>query len=499
MKNKQIIIFSLIGIAVLAAVVALLLLTEPKDEGNTNDTGSSVQADDDKVNLIEKTAADVQKLTITNSSGSFDITPDGKAEDGSLLWTIADIASAPLLQSTFSTAVGNAVSVTGAEVVEENAADLAKYGLDKPKSSYTAQFGDGTSFTLHIGSDVPNSATKTYVRADGSDTVYVYKSSKLTCYGYDKFGFVDPLILAGITGAESPDIQKLTIERKDLEEPIVIEMLPEPAEDEISVFSYTLTSPYNVYLDLNSGAGYLYGMYGLTANKVAWVGMEEKDYELSGLNDPNCVVTMLVGGKTYTLKIGRGIATTTTAESGMETTAITGYYAMFSEIPDVLFEIGATSMPFMTMQASDCMSKLFLLPYINKLDKVVYKDSERELEFDLELVPAEGEDKNPDNNVFLNGEQLNSEKFKELYQFMIAARGEDIYTEPERGEFIVSLTYVYADGTPSDTVEFYESDDLKSIISVNGDNLFKTRQMYTTRLIENVNAFLSGGTIEQNY
>lgn len=497
-KNTRIIIFSLIGIIVLGAVTAILLLTAPTDETESDTATDTV---DTTVTLVEKTTAELTKLTVTNDEGTYDILPNGTDTDGCILWTIEDVATAPLVQATFESAVKNAVSLSSSTVVEENVTDMAKYGLDEPVAVYTAHFADGTSFTLNIGNSVPNSATKTYISPADSTTVYIGSSSALGYFEYSKFDFINCQLLEAVSSENSPEISKLTVERADLEKPIVIEMLPEAEEGDLNVFSYGLTSPYDIYLDLNNGTTYLYGLYGLTASEACWVGMEESDYALSGLDNPLCTVTMLVNGKTYTLKVGAPIGTKSTSESGAETTSITGYYAMFSEIPDVLYILDASTFPYMTMQASDCMSKLFLMPYINTLDKIIYKDSTQTLEFDLSYIAPETEDGNGTNEVYLGGEKLDIDRFKTLYQFMISARGEDIYTDAERGDFIASLTYVYNDTSKtSDVVEFYASaNDRKTVISLNGSNLFKVRQMFSTRLVENVAAFLSGGDIELNY
>ena len=84
------------------------------------------------------------------------------------------------------------------------------------------------------------------------------------------------------------------------------------------------------------------------------------------------------------------------------------------------------------------------------------------------------------------------------------AAGEELYLEEPKGELLATVVYTYADKTKGDngvdTVRFYEStDDRKVIINLNGENLFKTRQMYITQLFSNVDSFLSGGEIILTY
>lgn len=481
-KNKQIIIFSLIGLLVLGAVTAVLLLTQPQAE-----EAEEAVVEDSSINLIDKDAANLLSLSITNSRDSYEIVPSETEGE----WTIESIAQAPLVQSTFSSVASAASSLTAKALVEENAADLSIYGLDVPVATFTSTFNDDTSVTLEIGNEAPTESS-TYVKLSDSNDVYICLTSRLSSFYNSRFSFVSTAMMDAYDSETAPTIKKLTIERIDFEEPVVIEALPEPEEDEISVYSHKFTSPYDVYLDLNNGVGLLYGMYGLTASRVEWVGMEEKDYELSGLDNPTCTVSMLVEGKIYELKIGKAIVNETTDEAtGVTTQNITGYYAMINQVPDVLFVIDPSTAPWMSMTVEYYMSKIFSIPYIYDLQSVSYSDGDNEFE-----VNIEGNAEN--NSFFIDGNEVDGDLFKQFYQFLIGAKGETIYTEDEKGELIATYTYTYRDGT-TEVVAFYESEDRNPIISVNGQNLFKTKQMYTIRLKQNAEAFLTGGEISLNY
>ena len=87
-----------------------------------------------------------------------------------------------------------------------------------------------------------------------------------------------------------------------------------------------------------------------------------------------------------------------------------------------------------------------------------------------------------------------------LYTFQYA---EQIYNEEltEENKFIAGFTYDHRDeGKESDVVEFYSSDsDRTCIITVNGDVRYKVRQVYATRLLENLDALLNGGEIKTDF
>ena len=71
----------------------------------------------------------------------------------------------------------------------------------------------------------------------------------------------------------------------------------------------------------------------------------------------------------------------------------------------------------------------------------------------------------------------------------------------QKGELLAQVTYNYKKaGEQPHVVQFYSCDEDRSvIINVNGENLFKTKQIYMTQLYSNAKNFLSGGEIVLTY
>lgn len=138
------------------------------------------------------------------------------------------------------------------------------------------------------------------------------------------------------------------------------------------------------------------------------------------------------------------------------------------------------------------MSKLFLMPYIYDLDTVTYRDGETEF---TAVVEGNAEE----NSITLNGEESDLGRFQSFYQYLVSCRGEEIYTDEEKGEFIAEFSYTYDDDREKDTVTLYESEERAIIVAVNGKNIFKTKRNYGTRLLENAKAYLNGGEIILNF
>ncbi len=500
-KNKQILIFSGIGLAVLGGVAAALILTAPKPE----DEPEELPAEEDaSLILTEKTEADVESLHIKNGDGEYDIINSGETgEDGAVVWTVAGLEGARLMSSELSAAVANAAALTARQLVEENAAELDKYGLSEPQAEVTVHYTDGTDYSFRFGKETPTSSAAVYFSGEEETTVYTYTKSKLTAFTNDRFGFIETQVMPAADNSGEEEILRFQIERANLEEPIVIEKIPDSGDpDELAVFTYQMTSPYTAYADLTDSPTFIYSLFGLTATSAEWYGMEEKDYKISGLDQPSCVFTLETNKKTYTVTLGNTAAREVTDENGNPSTEIMGVYGMCSEVPDTLFLFDYASIPAASIQPESIISNLFLMPYIYSLKELHYEDSTGQ-KFTLEFAKVK-DATDTENAVYshkLNGEDYDEQRIKNIYQYLISASGDETYFGDAQGELLAEVRYVYADTSRGeDVVRFYSStEDRRVIVNVNGKNLFKAKQIYMTQLYQNVENFLNGGEIILTY
>lgn len=516
-KNAKIIIFSLIGLAVLGGVAALLIFTAPQKEpaAANNDFTKPVSASDKAdLKLCGRSEKDIESITITNGLDRFSITPSGNTDsEGGIIWTIADIASAPLNASSLATAVKYACSFDAKEFAEKvtDSSELAKYGLDKPVTMFRTKFSDGGEFMISVGSDVPNTASVVYVTPDG-ENVYTAYRSRISSYTGNRYSFIDLAAMPGYDQSGNEEVLKFTVERVGLDEPLVLEnvIVGDEGEDEnaIKVYSYRMTSPYEAYVDLTDGPAFAYSIFGLTASSVSSIkGEADPNYASFGLDDPVCTVTAETNVRTYTIKIGAPVYTTEKDDEGNDKQVLSGYYGTSSEHPGIVYLFDKSSVSGFVVDPAKLISKLFLMPYIFDLESVDYSDSEgHKLDLGIRLIQkAIPEESKAEISEFtVNGEKWDESRFKNLYQYLISAAGEELYLDTDKGELIAEVVYNYIDKAKGfggkDTVRFYTSNtDRKVIIELNGENVFKTRQLYATQLLSNIESFLNGGEIILTY
>ena len=320
MKSRaKTLIFIGIFVACLALVSLVLVLTQPKTDKEDNPAANNSQT----IPIVTHERDEVASMKITNASGEYTITQNAKG------FTITELEGLKQNTTTMG-AAGNCITKINAQALaEENASDLAKYGLEDSKSeaSCTVTLKDGTSYTVLYGITAPD-GNGVYVRLADSKDVYVVLSNSSRYFYNSKESFISLIVKEEITSDNTaPTIDLLKVERKDLDYDIVFEDdTKNYAIDEVSMASsQVMISPVYAYLDITNSNDIIYGLWGLTAASAVKPFPTEADFEEYGLADPFCTVTLFAELQTYTFKIGN-VQSYVTDEQGNPTNEPAYYY-----------------------------------------------------------------------------------------------------------------------------------------------------------------------------
>lgn len=490
-KNTKIIIGSVVGLAVLGAATLALVLTQPASDTESSDTSS-----DSKVSITDYQTDDISTLTIKNESGEYTINRLGKEK-----WGIDSIPEALANSSSYSTAMSSAGGISAKQIVEENADDLAKYGFDNPTATVKMTFKDNKAedITCLVGIKYEGE-NSWYVKTDKSNTVYLVANSGVSFAMKTELSYVNTSTLIASYDSENDTVNRVRIQRKDLEKDIVLDKLPEETEKEFSstYVAYEMSSHNGILADDELDKNVIYGLYAISASDVFAVSPTDEQKKQAGLDDPYCTVTMVSNEDTVTkLTIGSAVYTVTkNEETGEEVRTVTGYYGMLSD-KDAIYVFSPDSLPWLTVTPESILYKLFLTPYIYYLDGVTIYDSDRKA-YDFAITGDADE-----SSFTYDGKEIDASKFKTFYQYLLSAYAEQIYLDDltDDNKFIAGVTYDHREeGKENDVIEFYSSEsDRTCIIVVNGDVRYKVRQIYATRLVENLNALLNGGDIVSEF
>lgn len=536
-KTTKTVIIAAAVLLALGAVLLALVMTSPKEDagsgksdvsgqsGTSEPSGTSGTAEsgdsstasqaDEKVTINSYEQENVLKLEVVNQTGSFSFDRASREvsstdDDGNVststqyYWTSPELDGISRNDSTIGAFVRSMAGLSASSMVEENAADLEKYGLAEPLSDVRMTFDDGSTNEVLFGIRNPAATNYVYCCVKGSNDVMQVSYYSTGSAFYDIKDFVS-LVLTDSYDANNPqELEYLTIERKDLSEPVEIEYMFDvaaEAEDEDSVVttfnSHRITSPITAELDTTSGQTICYGLYALSAASCQYIDPTDENIAQTGLDDPYCRISFKYGGKARVLLLGNEIRESSDDSDGESLSSVTGYYAMF-EGDRLIYAISTSNAPWYTFKVQDIMSRRPISPYIYTVDKLTVTTPDGEYVFTVDGDSDE-------HTFYYNGEALDDSNFKSFYQHLITSMGEELFFEEADYEPYIKVQFDYREeyydtyGRSSDVLEFYKSDDRKSIVRVNGDVLYKVRQVYTDRLLSNLDALLNGGDIELNW
>ena len=515
-KTTKTVIIAAAVLLVLGLVLMVLMLTKPAEVEDTSSEESVSVAEDNTIDVTDKLPENVLSMTVANEKGEFTFQRQERivsttAEDGTVssetdyFWTSPEMKGLAANDTVIKAFVRSMASLSTKEPVEENAADLEKYGLKDPRAQVKLSFDDGTTADLCFGIQNPADTSSLYFREGGSSDVHHVSYYSAGSAFYDIKDFVSLTMTESYDSNDPKELEYLIIERKDLEEPVEIRYMfdiAEMSEDEDAIIttfnSHRFVSPITAEVDSTKGQTVCYGLYGLTMSSCAYLEKTEENLAATGLNDPFVTVTFKFGGERRVLTLGNQIVQVTETEEGTPSlTNVTGYYAALDNAEGI-YTISTANAPWYTFTVQNIMSRRPVSPYIYTVDTLTVTTPDGEFPFKIEG--------NSDSHTFsCNGEEVQDLKFRELYQFLITSIGEELYFEETDAEPIATVRFKYRDeytdiyGTEEDVLEFYASDDRKSIVRVNGTVLFKVREVYTERLIDNIQAAITGGEVLLNW
>ena len=158
-KKIKTIIWSSAALVVLIAVTVTLVLTAPS---STDDTSApSVES----IALIRETYSDVESLHIKNQDDDYTIELVGEE-----LWRIRDTMDLKQITYMYDQTLTNLSTFSAIETIEEDCADLSRYGLDDPQISFEIKYNNGNSYAFDIGLQTAD-GTYYYPVKDGDNTV----------------------------------------------------------------------------------------------------------------------------------------------------------------------------------------------------------------------------------------------------------------------------------------------------------------------------------------
>ena len=476
-----------IGIFILSMAVVMLLLVLTQPKGDTEEDTSKTNTSSG-LSIVNYQRDDVSTVTIRNEYGEFTVknTPSG--------FTIEEFAGFRQNSTIMSAMARCASSLSGRALVEENAAELGKYGLadGSPVAECEVTLYDGTNYTLYFGINAPDGETRYVRRADSKD-VYTAVLNSTGYFYYDSSDYLSLVVTDELTNNNTaPTIDWMTVTRKDLDYDIRFEDdTKNYAIDEVSMpSSQVMIEPVYAHLDITNSNAVLYGIWGLTAADIACVHPTEEDLAKYGLDDPFCTVDYDCELQNYHMDIGN-VASYELDDTGAETSVPATYYCIYRGI-DIVYIFETSEIPWVSFMPIDILSSSMTGNYIYNIDHMDIEFYEPEqASYHFEISGNE-----EDAIVYCNldgNDNYESDDFKALYLFILRCPIDDIYfIDPPDDALIARIEIICREGYGQDIIEFYDIGANRVAIKLNGRTSFSQPRGYLNVLKQNIDAFKGG-------
>ena len=468
----------LLGLA--AGTAAAVLLLKNDDGGADPDSVlDSLTDPDEKAGLLlnEGVADNVSEIRISNAD-TFTVKRLTAELTAAEQYGIEGWEDIRLDQNLVSTLAKNGSQMEAAELVEENPADPAKYGLADPAATVDIDYVDGIKFHLLVGDKSPMDAAKTYCMA--GDKVYLVNTSLVANYQKAPEAFISNVVLAEPEQDVYPIVENVRITRKDLDWDMYMEYDYANAEDDSiggTAATHVLREPLFSYLSVDRSVDVTNGMFGLEACEIAQVHPTEADLKRAGLDDPFCTVVMNCdNGESYTLTIG---------DTYENADGKTLYYTYLAG-ENLLYGVTAEEDIWATVQPGDITSANIFNTYVWNIKTLDVSARGEERHFTCD---GNGSD-DTGFEVKEGTKEIETERFRLLYRFLLNIYGEEMCFEelPDRepdGE--VHITTL--NGREDYTISFYQISDLKMMVARDGVPSYIIRTSCLDTLAYNLSVF----------
>lgn len=407
MRKWRNLVITLVILLALGGTLYYVNTMKPAEDKNKKDT----QTDKPKIELLNAKSEEIKEIYIKNKTGEYTIAKIGDK------WGIKELQNADLDKTKVENVVYDLANVSADMVVEENAADLGKYGLSLPQAELKVSLVNGTVKQFLIGSQIPVAGGYYFIE-NGQKKVYALPSFKGESIQKPASEYRNKAIL-------TIDPAKLTYVNITGRDGLVFEVQAKPqgTKEANPVSNWQMLKPYTEVVD---SEGLTKLMQSLSPIEVSqFVDDNPTDLGRYDLSTPQYTVTVKDDKTTSTLKLSQ--------KDGM-------LYAM-TEGKSFVFTIDNTKIEGLkTLKPFDLVQKFAHLINIDEINNVTVEGKGQK--YTLEII------KNGDKSDYkVNGKVATEDAFKGAYQEVIGLIANDVISGPVGQTTDYTITFNYKNGT----------------------------------------------------
>ena len=436
-KNKRLLITLLAIAAVLAAGVAVILLTAPSE------AVSSDEPDEDTV-IYSVTRDQFLRASVSNEAGGFTIV---KTADGG--YTVEEDEG--FATNAYSTGwVGDKLLAPNASRSVASPGPLAEYGLDSPSAICRVELSDGTAKTLLLGGEAPSGGR--YMSLQGEDGVYIVTNNLPLYLSRSAAHYVETDVIPSKDdcpeGADT-NVKYVFLGGKKRAENVEIIMDPNYVSDGTVTTPYVMTQPIEYPVNSTTTGDLVTYASGMSFTECVEIRLTPERLAAYGLDDPDYVLVFRFAESEVRIDF---------ADAGEFCYAkMDGFDAVFIAYP--------TYTAFLSTPADEYMSRLTFTKALSALSGLTVSSANGTHVFTVE---------HPDGATvpYCGALKLDEDNFKLFYENLIMTLSEGRTDEVPTAAAYLMLVYSFNDGSADVKVEFVPVDSMRYAYLIDGEGSF---------------------------
>jgi len=415
-----------IVLILIAAILGGVYFYATKKQGKaTTDPNAPLS---DAIKIYEIDASKITEVTIERQDGKYVFKKDG--DKYSMVSPTDFVADSSAISSIFS----NLNAVYAEKVVDENAADVAQYGFNKPVK-IAVKYDAGVK-ELEIG-DLNSTKDSYYIREKGSNKIYTIGTYTIEAINVPKNDLRDKTLFT----VKAEDITGVSVKKAGN-----LVFTSKKSGDS----QWLLTAPIDGNADANSMSSIVTAI-SQVSSYVSFIEDKPQDLEKYGLKNPAYTLEYETSSGKKTLLIGNEF------KKGTET------YAMLADGQQV-FTINPEPLNFLDKPLREVMEVFAYIVNIQDVSKLVVEMDGKTTVSEISVSSTDNKDTSKD-TFTVDGKDANIEDeksnnlFKKYYQGIIGIAMTDIDTNYKpAGKAEITFTYTLKKDPGTMKVEFVPRD-----------------------------------------
>lgn len=501
-KRKPILILIIAAAAVAILVALLIVLRTTNQKKVTEETPVaelSLHVDDgvheasislDESGNIEKNGtgslityvpSQIKKIDVENQNGSFSVTADTPSGEATV-YKLVGFEKYPLQEGVADEIAKHSSTIDFTRIIEANA-DLADFGLDKPRATAKVAYTDDTSSIIRVGNEAAGEAG-TYVAFGTTNDVYLVNSDDVESFLYNVNEFISLNITDKMENSDNAEFSKATISGTHFDKNIVLV----PNKDDALDTAYLLQEPYDVpanAIEANDIAGNIRGLY---AEAVKCVNPSDDQLVTYGLSKPYAQIDATYPDVSITLQCSAPNDD--------------GIVYVYNPDNQVIYSIQLAAVCWAKTSVELLMPENPMNARLKNVSDIDFSAGDTDFSIKVTTHTETTTDDNgteqesSTSTASYNGKDLNTDDFNVFFQNIAMIKNIGA-SDSDGKDKVMSVTLHYTTDRSADTLTVYTgSDSSKYIMEYNGTTIGTVSKAYINSLIEGAENLIDGKAVE---